>query len=101
MILITSLKPYYLLNMLRDPLNLLLYLLLFKILLSLLPCSLGRHKSYKSALPSGGSLKVRPRWLYYVHVRRIGAPKEPLNIQEVYKKVIIERDIQQSLIFLN
>ena len=31
----TIVKPYYLLNILRDPLNLLLNLLLFKILLSL------------------------------------------------------------------
>ena len=69
MILIASLKPYYLLNILRDPLNLLLNLLLFKILLSLFLRFFSRHRSYKSILSNGSSLKVRLRWLYYIYIR--------------------------------
>ena len=66
--------------MLRDPLNLLLNSPLFKILLSLLLCSLSRYGSYKGALPSSSSLKVRLRWLYYVYVGRIRVLKELLNV---------------------
>ena len=64
----------------EGPLNPPLNSPLFKILPSLLPCSLGRHRSYKGPLLSGGSFKVRPRWVYHIRVRRIRAPKEPLNI---------------------
>jgi hypothetical protein len=101
MILVASLKPYYLFYMLRNSLNPPLDSPLFKILLGLLLYLLGRLWSHKYAILCSSLFKIGPYRLNYIYIRRVTIPKKPLYLTELKKNIVIGINIRGGFIFLD
>ena len=101
MILVASLKPYYLLYILRNSLNPPLDLPLFKILPGLLLYLLSRLWSHKYAILCNSSFKIGLYQFNYIYIRRVVTLKKLLHLIELKEKIVIDINIRGGFIFLN
>ena len=99
-IIVTSFKFYNLLNMVRDPFNLLLNLLLLKILLSSKPSLLYSYIGGKQTSFYSDPFQVALVGLNYIQIRRITQLKKTLNLISVKVGLVNPYNIRSSFIFL-